>query len=240
MWQKERDEEAGNYLVEKYLPLVHFVVERLALNLPHTVQKDDLKSLGYEGLLDAIDRFEIERELKFETYASWRIKGAILDGLRKNDWLPRSIREKSKKIGEAYAVLQQDKLTAVTDDEVCRYLGINQTELHTIVQDTTLATALSIDEAVYEDDYTATSRGHLIEDINAESPEKHMSEQVIKETLAAVINRLPEKEKLVISLCYFEELTMTEAAEVLDLSISRISQLHSKALLRLKGAMNAY
>jgi RNA polymerase sigma factor for flagellar operon FliA len=128
-WQKMRDPQAGEYLVERYLPLVDYVVQRFMISLPKTVEKDDIRSLAYEGLLDAFDKFNIERDLMFETYASWRIKGAIIDGLRHSDWLPRSVREKVKKIEKAYAVLEQQNNYSVTDEEVSDYLGITKAEL---------------------------------------------------------------------------------------------------------------
>lgn len=236
-WQKQHDPLAGDYLVEKYLPSVEYVIQRFMIGLPKSVNKDDIRSLAYEGLLDAIDKFDLERDLKFETYATWRVKGAIIDGLRHSDWLPRSVREKVKKIEEAYTLLEQQNLQSVTDEEVSNYLGMTKAELNKAVSDAALSVMVSIDETIYDDDNYQIGRYNSIKSEHADSPESYMSEQILKESLANAINRLPEKEKLVVSLCYFEELKLTEIAEVLSLSISRISQLHSKAMLRMHAAI---
>ena len=234
-WREQRDPEAGDYLVERYIPLVDYVVQRFMITLPKTVEKDDVRSFAFEGLLDAFDKFNVDRDLKFETYASWRIKGAILDGLRRSDWLPRSVRDKVKKVEEAYAVLEQQQNQSVTDEEVSRYLGITKAELNKTVSEAALSTMVSIDETTY-DDQEQVGKYSMIENVNAESPERHVFNQMIKEALTKAIDRLPEKEKLVVSLCYFEELKLTEIAEVLSVSVSRVSQLHSKAMLRLNAA----
>ncbi|WKA56774.1 FliA/WhiG family RNA polymerase sigma factor [Planococcus shixiaomingii] len=237
-WQKDRDPAAGEYLVERYLPLVDFLIQRFMISLPKSVDKDDIRSLAYEGLLDALDKFNPERDLKFETYATWRIKGAIIDGLRHSDWLPRSVRDKVKKIEKAYAVLEQQNGASVTDEEVSVYLGITKNELNKTVSEAALSAMVSIDETAYEDN-EPSGKYHLIEDDSAISPERNVSDQDMKATLAQAIERLPEKEKLVVSLCYYEELKLTEIAEVLSVSVSRVSQLHSKAMLRLNAAMQA-
>ncbi|WP_232336700.1 FliA/WhiG family RNA polymerase sigma factor [Planococcus lenghuensis] len=235
-WQQHRDPDAGNDLVERYLPLVDYVIQRFMINLPKTVDKDDVRSLAYEGLLDAFDKFDIERGLKFETYASWRIKGAIIDGLRHSDWLPRSVRDKVKKIEQAYALLEQQNNQSVTDAEVSMYLGITVKELNKTVSEAALSAMISIDEAV-NDDSESTGKHQLIQSGKEGSPEHHLSEQLIKEALMRAIERLPEKERIVIALSYYEELKLTEIAEVLGVSVSRISQLHSKAILRLQAAV---
>lgn len=234
-WKTQRDSQAGEYLVERYLPLVDFIIQRFMMSLPKTVDKDDIRSLAYEGLLDAFDKFDLERDLKFETYASWRIKGAVIDGLRNSDWLPRSVRDKVKKIENAYMVLEQEKNDSVSDEEVSEYLGISKTELNRAVSEAALSSMISIDETIYEDQQQVGKYTTIPND-KAESPERYVTQQVVKESLARAIERLPDKEKLVISLCYFEELKLTEIAEVLSVSVSRVSQLHSKAILRLHAA----
>lgn len=239
-WQDDNDPEAGNIIVAKYLPLVEFVVHRLAVNLPHSVHKDDLMSFGFNGLLDAIKKFDVSRGLQFETYATFRIRGAVIDGLRQSDWLPRSVRERARKIEEAYAILEQEKMRSVSEKEVAEYLGVTPEEVNQIIVDTSLSTVSSIDEPIYDEENHQTERVNMILNERAELPEAHIHQQFIKDTLTEVINRLPEKEKIVISLFYFEELNLTEIAEVLDLSTSRISQLHSKAMLRLKSSLVRY
>jgi RNA polymerase sigma factor FliA len=236
IWQQQREPESGEYLVEKYLPLVDYVVQRFMISLPKTVEKDDIHSLALEGLLDSLDKFDLSRDLKFETYASWRIKGAIIDGLRKSDWLPRSVRQQVKKIEQAYVDLEQEYNRPVTDKEVSDHLGITKAELNKTVSEAALSTMISMDQTV-QDDSGQVALVNMIENNNAESPEQQLMESVLKETLANAIDRLPENEKITVSLCYFEELTLTEIAEVLNLSVGRISQLHSKAMLRLRAAI---
>lgn len=229
-WQEHRDPEAGEYLVEQYLPLVDYVIQRFMISLPKTVEKDDVRSYAYEGLLDALSKFDIERDLKFETYASWRIKGAIIDGLRHSDWLPRSVRDKVKKIEKAYLLLEQQNSAAVSDEEVSSYLGITKAELNKTVSEAALATMISMDDEHFEERGTVAV-------YNADSPERQLSERMTKESLVRAIEKLPEKEKITVSLCYFEEMKLTEIAEILSVSVSRVSQLHSKAMLRLHASI---
>lgn len=236
-WQKKRDAEAGDYLVKRYLPLVDDVIQRLMVSLPQTVDWDDIRSHAYEGLFDALNKFNMERDLKFETYATWRIKGAILDGLRQSDWLPRSVRGKVKKIEDAYAYLEQQHQHSVTDEKVSHYLGITTAELNRTVSEAALSSMLSIDETIYDEDHNQVGKYNTIVNPQAASPERLLSKQIIKEALSQAIDRLPEKEKIVVSLCYFEELKLKEIADVLNVSVSRVSQLHSKAMLRLRAAI---
>lgn len=231
-WQQHQDPQAGEYLVEQYLPLVDYVIQRFMISLPKVVEKDDVRSYAYEGLLDALSKFDIKRELKFETYASWRIKGAIIDGLRHSDWLPRSVREKVKKIEKAYLLLEQQNSESVSDEEVSAYLGITKAELNKTVSEAALSTMISMDDEYFEE------RG-IMGNHHAQSPERHLSDRMTKESLVRAIECLPEKEKITVSLCYFEEMKLTEIAEILSVSVSRVSQLHSKAMLRLHASILA-
>lgn len=236
-WKEDKDQEAGNYMIRKYIPLVDYVVGKMTITLPHTVQRDDLKSYAFQGLLDAIEKFDLERAVQFDTYAMWRIKGAIIDGLRSSDWLPRSTRDKIRKIEEAYTILEQKELRSVTDYEISQFLGMSEKEVNQVAVDASLSALISIDETNYEDEeYFVTRAAHIINE-EADSPEKHIHQQFIKKTIAEVVERLPEKEKIVVSLYYFEELNLTEIANILKLSTSRISQLHSKAILRIQAAL---
>lgn len=229
-WQQHRDPGAGEYLVEQYLPLVDYVIQRFMISLPKTVRKDDVRSYAYEGLLDALSKFNIERELKFETYASWRIRGAIIDGLRQSDWLPRSVRDKVKKIEKAYLLLEQQNSTSVTDEEVSTYLGITKAELNKTVSEAALSTMISMDDEQFE-------QRSALQTYHRDSPERQLSDRTTKEALMRAIESLPEKEKITVSLCYFEEMKLTEIAEILGVSVSRVSQLHSKAMLRLHASV---
>jgi len=240
MWKQEGSREAEADLIAQFLPLVTKVANRLAIGLPSNVDKDDLISYGRFGLLDALAKFDHTRGLKFETYAMWRIRGAMIDGLRENDWIPRTVRDKAKKIEEAYLVLEQEKLRTPTDQEVCQYLGITEKELQQVFYDTSLAAMVSIDEAVGDEDEQKTARHSYIVDEVTPRPEAVAEISNLKEVLTSSIDKLPEKERLVVSLFYFEELTLSEIAEVMNLSPSRISQLHSKAIFRLRSSLNRW
>jgi len=237
-WREERDQEAGNALVVRFIPLVDYVVNRLSIGLPETVHKSDLKSLGLQGLLDAFEKFDPDRGLQFETYANFRIRGAIIDGLRQNDWVPRSVRDKARKIEEAFIQIEQENLRSAEDGEVSERLGMTVDELNQVLVSASLSAMISIDEPVYDDEEHQVDRYNLIMNNQADSPELHMNRQILKETLSEAIDRLPEKEKVVVSFVYFEDLNLTEIAHILNLSTSRISQLHSKAMLRLRAALH--
>jgi len=236
-WKENGSREAELELVEKFLPLVNKVAMRLSIGLPNNVDKDDLISYGRFGLLDALNKFDYKRGLQFETYAMWRIRGAMIDGLRENDWIPRTVRDKAKKIEEAYTYLEQNLLRSPTEKEVSVHLGITEKEVQQVMYDTSLSSMLSIDEAVGDEDEQKIARhAYLIDDLMP-NPENVAQMQNLKEVLTQAIDKLPEKERLVVSLFYFEELTLSEIAEVMSLSPSRISQLHSKAIFRLRNTL---
>ncbi|GFR37704.1 RNA polymerase sigma-D factor [Insulibacter thermoxylanivorax] len=234
-WKEHGSLEAKNQLIESYLPLVEYVSSRMSIGLPSSISKDDLISYGIMGLIDAIDKFDLDRGLQFETYASWRIRGAIQDALRQGDWVPRSVREKAKRIEEAYGVLEQQYLRSVTDEEVCEYLGITLKEFQQMLHDVSVTTVFSLEDPIKEED--SETRIATVIDDKAPNPESALHRQYLHEMLSQAIDRLTEKERTVVSLFYFEELSLSEIAEVMSLSPSRISQLHSKALLRLKGVL---
>lgn len=238
MWQawKEHGElEAKKALIETYLPLVDYVTNRMAIGLPKNVIKDDLASNGVMGLIDAIEKFDYLRGLQFETYASWRIRGAIIDGLRQGDWVPRSVREKAKRVEEAYQHLEQQYMRSVTDLEVSSYLQVSVKEFTNMLQDISVATICSLEDPIREEE--SETRLSLLIDDKAKNPDYKVHEFYLKESLVKGIERLTEKERTVVSLFYYEELSLSEIAEVMSLSPSRISQLHSKAILRLRGAL---
>jgi RNA polymerase sigma factor for flagellar operon FliA len=234
-WKEEGLLDAKQALIEHYLPLVEYVTNRMAVGLPKNISKEDLTSYGIMGLIDAIEKFDYQRGLQFETYASWRIRGAVIDGLRQGDWVPRSVREKAKKIEEAYQTLEQQYLRSVTDAEISAYLKVSEGEFHQMVQDIAVTTVCSIDDPIKDEE--SETRLSMLVDENAKNPEYKVNEFFLKETLAKAIDRLTEKERTVVSLFYYEELSLSEIAEVMNLSPSRISQLHSKAILRLRGSL---
>ncbi|WP_127531911.1 FliA/WhiG family RNA polymerase sigma factor [Paenibacillus kobensis] len=234
-WKSEKDIDAKKQLIEQYLPLVDYVTSRMAIGLPKTVSKDDLYSNGVMGLIDAIEKFDYERGLQFETYASWRIRGAIIDGLRQGDWVPRSVRDKAKRIEEAYQLLEQQYLRSVTDAEISSYLNVTEKEYNVMLQEIAVTTICSLEDPIREEE--SETRLSLLIDEKAKNPEYKVHEFYLKESLVKGIERLTEKERTVVSLFYYEELSLSEIAEVMSLSPSRISQLHSKAILRLRGAL---
>lgn len=234
-WKNSKDPEAKKLLIEQYLSLVDYVTNRMSAGLPKNVAREDLVSHGILGLIDAVDKFDYERGLQFETYASWRIRGAIIDNLRQGDWVPRSLREKAKKLDEAYQILEQKYLRSITDQEVCRYLNISEQELQHIVQDLAVTSVCSLEDPIKEED--SETRMSLLVDESAYNPERKVHEVHLKTTLQKGLERLTEKERTVVTLLYYEDLSLSEIAEVMSLSPSRISQLHSKALQKLKGEL---
>ncbi|MBU8877856.1 FliA/WhiG family RNA polymerase sigma factor [Bacillus sp. FJAT-29790] len=235
-WVNSRDAQAGNYLVKKYMPLVSYHVQRISVNLPKNVIRDDLRSLGMLGLYDALEKFDPNRDLKFDTYASFRIRGAILDGLRKEDWLPRNTREKAKKIEAAIEKLEQRLMRNASIEEISSELNMSESEVQAVINEHFFANILSIDEKSNDQD---EKDGHsfIIKDERAEVPEeKILKDEMIRE-MVEMISQLNEKEQLVISLFYKEELTLTEIGQVMSLSTSRISQIHSKAIFKLRHAL---
>lgn len=235
-WKEEQNLDAKKALIEQYLPLVDYVTNRMAIGLPKNVSKDDLSSNGVMGLIDAIDKFDYKRGLQFETYASWRIRGAIIDGLRQGDWVPRSVREKAKRIEEAYQHLEQQYLRSVSDVEISSYLQVSEKEFTVMLQEIAVTTVCSLEDPIREEE--SETRLSLLVDEKAKNPDHKVHEFYLKESLVKGIEKLTEKERIVVSLFYYEELSLSEIAEVMSLSPSRISQLHSKAILRLRGALS--
>ncbi|MGG6311146.1 FliA/WhiG family RNA polymerase sigma factor [Paenibacillus macerans] len=234
-WKEHGDLEAKKQLIEKYLHIVDYVSGRLAVGLPKNVSKDDLASNGVMGLIDAVEKFDYKRGLQFETYASWRVRGAILDGLRQGDWVPRSVREKAKKIEEGYQQLEQQYLRSVTDSEMSSYLNISEKEFQGMLQEVAVMTLCSLEDPIREEE--SETRLTLLVDEKAKNPDYKVREFYLRDSLAKGIEKLTEKERTVVSLLYYEDLSLSEIAEVMSLSPSRISQLHSKAILRLRGSL---
>ncbi|MDQ0156790.1 RNA polymerase sigma factor for flagellar operon FliA [Robertmurraya andreesenii] len=236
-WISERDSDAGNLLVKKYMPLVSYHVQRVAVGLPKNVSRDDIHSLGLVGLYDAIEKFDPARDLKFDTYASFRIRGAIIDGLRKEDWLSRGTREKAKRIEATIGMLEQKHMRNITAKDVAKELNMSEEEVQTTMNEQFFSSILSIDEHPHDSD-DKDGQPFAIKDHKAEIPEeKIVKDELIKE-MAEMISHLNEKEQLVLSLFYHEELTLTEIGQVMDLSTSRISQIHSKAIFKLRQSLS--
>lgn len=237
-WLSCRDGEAANQLIENYMYLVNFQVERIASSLPSSVSKEDLKSFGLLGLFDALKKFEPDRNLKFDTYASFRVRGAIIDGLRKEDWLPRSLRDKSKKVEQAIQVLEQTLQRAPDVDEIASETGLAADEIRSIMKDAVFSNIWSLEEKPNDSaEGSKEGIGYLIEDEAALPPDENLLKQELKKELAESMKSLSENEQLVISLFYQEELTFTEVGHIMGLTTSRISQIHKKAIFKLRNSL---
>ncbi|ELK44768.1 UNVERIFIED_CONTAM: FliA/WhiG family RNA polymerase sigma factor [Halobacillus marinus] len=238
LWTKKQDVDAVNHLVERYDYLVNYHVQRISAHLPKSVSKDDVRSLGMFGLYDALKKFDPTRDLKFDTYASFRIRGSIMDGLRKEDWLPRSVRDKAKKVEQTTERLEQKLQRPPTSWEVAAELEVTQAEVEEIVKDSLYANVLSMEEKPKDgrEDHKE-GIGYSIPDEQTRTPQDSIVRKENFQELAKEIRQLNEKEQLVISLFYHEELTLTEIGHVLELTTSRISQIHAKAIYKLRHSL---
>jgi len=235
LWLKKQDMEAANELVKQYSYLVSYHVERLAAHLPKSVQRDDLTSLAYLGLFDAINKFDPNRDLKFDTYASFRVRGSIIDRLRKEDWLPRSLREKAKQVEQVAEQLEQQLQREPSAAEIAEHLNTSTDEVENTIKHALFSNVLSIDQrpaSSQDDDLDQVS--YIIEDGSEDTPDEHILRSEMEEEVAEAIKSLNNNEQLVVSLFYHDELTMTEIGEVLNLTTSRISQIHKQALFKMK------
>lgn len=235
-WKTAKD-DTMNEMIEYYQYLVDYHVERISSHLPNNVSKDDVRSFGLLGLYDAITKFDEKRNLKFDTYASFRIKGAIMDGLRKEDWLPRSLREKAKKVERVSEELEQKLQRMPTSKEIGKLLDMSPEEVETIVKDALFSNVLSIEEKPKNEIDFNEGIGYTIPDDQAISPEEELYMEELKQELVEAIKKLNKNEQMVISLFYNEELTLTEIGKILNLTTSRISQIHKKAIFKLKNIL---
>ena len=240
LWRRYKaggDVHARERLVVAYSPLVKYVSGRMASGLPAHVEESDLISYGLVGLINAIERFEPEREIKFETYAITRIKGAIIDELRSLDWVPRSVRARARAIEKANAKLEHQLQRAPTDEEMARELNCSLEEFQEALLQISNSTVAALDELWSVSDASGDQVSLLdtLTDENAPDPAAVMDQTDLKDRVADAISRLPEREKLVVALYYYENLTLREIGEVLGVTESRVSQLHTKAVMRLKS-----
>ena len=238
-YKRDGDERARERLVVAYSPLVKYVSGRMASGLPAHVEEGDLISYGLVGLISAIERFELEREIKFETYAITRIKGSIIDELRSLDWVPRSVRARARAIERANTKLEHKLQRAPTDEEMARELEMTLSDFHDALLQISNSTIAALDElwTVSDSSGDQVSLLDTLQDPTAPDPAQAMDVTELKDRIADAIARLPEREKLVIALYYYENLTLREIGEVLGVTESRVSQLHTKAVLRLRGRM---
>lgn len=242
LWQeyKRTDSKlAKDKLLVEYAYLVKYISSRLMLNLPSSVDRNDIISSGVMGLIKAVETFDPSRGFKFETYAGHKIRGAILDELRALDWVPRTIRQKSRELQRVYARLENKLGRMPYDDEVCEEMKISMKEFENLLTEVTPTTIISLEETM------SSNRGDskdirildTVESPGNESPLKEMSFNELKDLLKDTISNLPEKEKLVIALYHYEELTLKEIGAVLDITESRVSQIHSKAIIKLRSKL---
>lgn len=240
MWDeytKKKSPELREQIIVEYAPLVKVVAGRLSMYLGYNVEYDDLVGYGIFGLIDAIDKFDNGKAVKFETYASLRIRGAILDQIRKMDWIPRTIRQKQKRIDTAIKEVEATRGRNATDEEIALALGISDEEYSEWQQQMVVTNVVSLNEFMEQG-------AEVPQDRNAaqsfDSPEKVLEQGELKQTLADSLELLTEKEKKVILLYYYEELTLKEIANILEVSESRISQLHTRALQKMKTKLGKY
>jgi RNA polymerase sigma factor for flagellar operon FliA len=222
-------------LILKFAPLIKLIVNRIALRLPPHVDSEDLINSGVIGLMDAIEKYDPTKGTSFKTYAEFRIKGAILDELRTLDWFPRSIRQKVNRLESAYANLERQLGRAATDEEVAAALNVDLDEFYEILGQASAVSLVSLYDTGREDGEERS----LLECINSggDDPARLLESQEVYEIVGQAIERLPEKERIVVSLYYYDELTMKEIGQVLSLTESRVSQIHTKAVLRLRAKL---
>ncbi|HEY0485995.1 MAG TPA: RNA polymerase sigma factor WhiG [Mycobacteriales bacterium] len=226
-------------LILHYSPLVKYVAGRVGVGLPPNIEQADLVSYGIFGLIDAIEKFDLERAIKFETYAISRIRGAIIDELRSIDWIPRSVRYKAREVEKAYASLEAKLRRTPSEQEVAAELEISTTELRAIFSQVSFVNVLALDELLNSSGEKGDklSLVDTLEDSKAEDPVQAFEAEEMKYLLAGAINTLPEREKIVVTLYYYEGLTLAEIGQVLGVTESRICQMHTKAVLQLRGKL---
>jgi RNA polymerase sigma factor for flagellar operon FliA len=233
---KSLTREKREELILKYFPLIKYVAGRLAMRLPPNISQDDLISSGVIGVMDAIEKFDSSKKIRFKTYAEFRIRGAMLDELRSLDWIPRSVRKMTTELEKTYEYLEKELNRPAEDKEVAKALGISIEKFHKLLDKTKGATFLDIETIRRRmPDDNENDLFDLIADDREINPFALLNKTEIKEILIKSINALPEKEKIVISLYYHEDLTMREIGEIMGYTESRISQMHTKAMLRLRA-----
>ena len=240
LWEtyvKKRTPELREKIIIEYSPLVKLVAGRLSMYLGYNVEYEDLVSYGIFGLIDAIDKFDYGKNVKFETYASLRIRGAILDQIRKMDWIPRSVRQKQKKIDAECAKIAAEFGRAATDEELAAELEVSVDEYYSWQGQAKISNIVSLEEFVEQG---SEVRMDAIANSHFEQPEKVIEKTELAQKISEAMSELTEKENRVVTLYYYEEMTLKEISNVLEVSESRVSQLHTKALVKLKKYLGDY
>jgi RNA polymerase sigma factor for flagellar operon FliA len=239
LWDKFKqtgDAAVRERLILHYSPLVKYVAGRVGVGLPPNIEQADLVSYGIFGLIDAIEKYDLERAIKFETYAIQRIRGAIIDELRALDWIPRSVRSKAREVEKAYAALEAELHRTPTEPEVAERMGITLQDLHRIFSQVSYVNVVALDElmSVGGEKGDSLSLGDTLKDHKAEDPVMAFEGEETKFLLARAIDQLPEREKIVVTLYYYEGLTLAEIGRILGVTESRICQMHTKAVVQLR------
>ncbi len=237
---KKIDRRTKEKLIIEYAPLIKFIAQKIAVRLPSNIEFDDLVSSGVIGLMDAIDKYDPTRDNKFKTYAEFRIRGAILDELRAQDWVPRSVREKAKQLERVHLRLEQRLGRMPNEDEVTKELQISKEEYYDLLNQVKSVSLLSLDEAGSFNSSDRKSILSLLESCKIPSPITQLNLKALKEVVTKAIESLPEKQRLVLSLYYYEDLNLKEIGDVLEVTESRVSQLHTQAILWLRRKLRSY
>ncbi len=238
LYRRGRDPAIREAFIKQYAPLVKYVAGKVAVGMPHSVEFDDLVGFGVFGLLDAIDKYDPSKNVKFKTYAVTRIRGAIFDELRSIDWVPRSVRQKTREIEETIGSLEAQLGRTVSDQEIASALGMDEEEFLKTMLKISGTSVLSLNDVWYAgDENDRISIGESIESPASLNPDVIVEKDEIRRVIIEAINELPDKEKKVLVLYYYEDLTLKEIGQVLEVTESRVSQLHTKAILRLRAKL---
>ena len=238
LYRRNRDPRIREAFIKQYAPLVKYVAGKVAVGMPHNVEFDDLVGFGVFGLLDAIDKFDPDKNVKFKTYAVTRIRGAIFDELRSIDWVPRSVRQKTREIEEVIGSLEAQLGRTASDQEIAQSLGLSEDEFLKTMMKISGTSILSLNDVwLSGDENDKMSIGESIEAPTSLNPDVIVEKDEIRRVIIDAINELPDKEKKVLVLYYYEDLTLKEIGQVLEVTESRVSQLHTKAILRLRAKL---
>ncbi|GHU70296.1 RNA polymerase sigma factor WhiG [Spirochaetia bacterium] len=241
LWQEyrqNRDPKIRETFIKQYAPLVKYVAGKIAVGMPHNVEFDDLVGFGTFGLIDAIDKFDPEKNVKFKTYAVTRIRGSIFDELRSNDWVPRSVRQKTREVEDAIGSLEAQLGRPATDQEIASSMGMSEDEYLKTMRKISGTSILSLNDVWFSgDENDKVSIGDSIESPSSLNPDEIVVKDEVRRVIAESLTELPEKEKQILVLYYYEDLTLKEIGQVLKVTESRVSQLHTKAITRLRSKL---